>query len=952
MATTITDERAADQPLSSSEAVLWTIERDPTLRSTIIVVALLAQPPDLGRLRERLESAAVAFPRFRQRVQLSRSGMPRWVDVDQMDFDHHLERVQLPAPGAVEDLLHLAGRQAGETFDPARPLWQMTVVEGLEGGRAAVIIKVHHAMTDGVGGVGLLPAFTDPQPQPTRRRGRARRAEAPARSPRSGGSAALNLLRAVGPTLRTAVTDPVSMVNAAPRTARSVVRLLAPATHALSPITTARGLDRNLATLDVPTEGLARAGRAAGGTINDAFLAAVVGGLRRYHERHGVDIDALRVTMPISTRQAGDPQGGNRFTPARFVLPSSVEDPVERMQVLGDIARAWRHEPAVGLTNVLAGVLSHLPGEVTTSIFGSMLKGIDFVATNVPGTQERSWLAGAEVLRLYGFGPTTGAAVSVALLSHLDTCGIGINADTRAFPDPKELTACLAESFEEILEVGSRPHGGAGRVAAPPARAATASGRRQLSALDTSFLALESTTTPMHVGALILLDGGPLTDDDGHLRIDAIRDEIAARLHRCPRMRQRIAPAPFGVGRPVWVEDDDFDISHHVQAVDLAPPGSRQQLEQLCCELQMEVLDRHRPLWQMWFVAGLAGGTVGLVYKVHHAVVDGVSAAETFELLLAPETPGELGRRRAGAAVRTSSSGPAAMLRDSVAEALGTTSRLGSSGLAALRRPGSIVDAGRSVAHLLAHTQLAPSTSLNRPVGNRRRLATVELDVATIKRIGHEHGATVNDVVLALVASGVSELLGSRNDPVPSVQVLVPVSLRQSADRATPGNNVTALVAALPVGDRTPAERLADVVAETTRIKSSPDGTGLGLLLRWADSWPMPLLSWTSGLVHHQPFVNVVVTNVRGAEHPLELLGAELTEIIPIVPLGGNLTLGVAVLSYRGQLAIGLHADADAVGDLDVLAAGIQRAFDTLAREGHVSQPARRSARTRRGATT
>ena len=178
--TTATAERVPDQPLSSSEAVLWTIERDPTLRSTIVVVALLAQPPDLGRLRERLESAAVVFPRFRQRVESPRSGMPRWVDVDQMDFDHHLERVQLPAPGTVEDLLHLAGRQAGETFDPARPLWQMTVVEGLEDGRAAVIIKVHHAMTDGVGGIGLLPAFTDPQPQPARRRGRGK----PRRSPR------------------------------------------------------------------------------------------------------------------------------------------------------------------------------------------------------------------------------------------------------------------------------------------------------------------------------------------------------------------------------------------------------------------------------------------------------------------------------------------------------------------------------------------------------------------------------------------------------------------------------------------------------------------------------------------------------------------------------------------------------------------------------------------------
>ena len=215
------------------------------------------------------------------------------------------------------------------------------------------------------------------------------------------------------------------------------------------------------------------------------------------------------------------------------------------------------------------------------------------------------------------------------------------SASTRtlaAIPDPDVLTACLAESIEEVVAVGrhSAPEADAPTARTPAAE--PSSGRRRLSALDTSFLALESATTPMHVGALIVLGGGTLTDADGRVRIDAIRDEIASRLSRCPRMRQRIAPVPFGAARPVWVDDVDFDISQHVRSVDLSPPGSREQLEQLCCELQMEVLDRTRPLWEMWFVGGLADGSVGLVYKVHHAVVDGVSAAETFELLLDPRT--------------------------------------------------------------------------------------------------------------------------------------------------------------------------------------------------------------------------------------------------------------------------------------------------------------------------
>ena len=486
--------------------------------------------------------------------------MPRWVDVGHVDLDHHLRRVCLPAPGTLDDLLELAGQQAGEAFDPVRPLWLMTVVEGLEGDRAAVVMKVHHAVTDGVGGVGLLPILTDPEPSPMANRVRGPLGGSGPSHARSGSPTGLGLLGAVGSTLGAAVAHPLSTAGSAPRVVRSIGKLLAPATRALSPVTTARGLDRHLDTLDVAVEDLARAGRSVGGTLNDAFLAAVVGGLRRYHEHHGFDVEALRVTMPISTRREGDERGGNRFTPARFALPTAIDDPAESMRALGNIARSWRQEPAIGLTSVLAGVLSHLPGEVTTSIFGSMLKGIDFVATNVPGAQERSWLAGAEVLQLYGFGPTSGAAVSVALLSHVETCGIGINSDTSAIPDPDVLTACLNESFEEIVAVGR--HSGVPPVVRAPwvPAAETVPGPRRLSALDTSFLAIESPTTPMHVGALILMEGGALTDGAGRVRIGDIRDAIDARLVRCPRMRQRIVSVPYDVGRPVWIDDKAFDI--------------------------------------------------------------------------------------------------------------------------------------------------------------------------------------------------------------------------------------------------------------------------------------------------------------------------------------------------------------------------------------------------------
>ena len=282
----------------------------------------------------------------------------------------------------------------------------------------------------------------------------------------------------------------------------------------------------------------------------------------------------------------------------------------------------------------------------------------------------------------------------------------------------------------------------------------------------------------MHVGTLIVLGGGTLTDADGRVRIDAIRDEIASRLSRCPRMRQRIAPVPFGAARPVWVDDVDFDISQHVRSVDLSPPGSHDQLEQLCCELQMEVLDRTRPLWEMWFVGGLVDGSVGLVYKVHHAVVDGVSAAETFELLLDPRTSAIPPRSQAESGPSGGHAGPASLAWAGLVDDVRTVARVGSGGLGGLLHPGPAVASGRGVAHLLRRTTLAPRTSLNRSVGGRRRLATVQLDLAAIKRIGRARGATVNDVVLTLVSAGLSELLAGRGESLPVLQSLVPVSLR------------------------------------------------------------------------------------------------------------------------------------------------------------------------------
>jgi WS/DGAT/MGAT family acyltransferase len=919
---------APASPLSATESVLWKIERDPALRSTIIAIAVVDGTVDIDRFRRRIRQATEAFPRLRQRVTRTRRGALLWSETRDWDVDQHITHVRLPAPGSMRQLLDLAGEQAGEAFDPARPVWHLTLVEGLERDQSALVIKLHHAMADGVGGIGLLWLFTDAEPHPRSE------IDLPAatrpRRPGGGPSVLKTTASVTASVVAAAITDPLGTVRSGPKVARSTVRMLAPATRARSPLTTGRGLDRHLEVFDVPLRDLERAGHAVNGSVNDAFMAAVVGGLHRYHLAHGQDPTELRVTMPISVRRDEDDPGGNRFTPARFTLPLGIDDPARRMEVIGEIARRWRREPAVGLTDVLATALAQLPDSVTTSLFGSMLKGVDFMATNVPGARHRCWLAGAEVMRLYGFGPTSGSALNIALVSHLDTCDVGLNIDTAAIDDPDLLRASIEAGFAEVVAVGrsrrrSRPRATSTAHAPQPASAPIP---RRLSTLDASFLEAESDITPMHIGALIMLEGVPLRDEHGALRIDDVRAAIAATLPRSPRMLQVVRRVPFA--RPVWEDVATFDIAAHVRHVRLPAPGTQAELEALCHELQMEVLDRSRPLWEMWFVDGLANGDVALVSKIHHAIVDGVSAAETFEVLLgdgATAVPGD-------AAQPPATIGPArpveALVTDVVAGArvwLGAGARLATDPARALA---TVVGLG----DLVLPSSLAPRTSLNRrPVGSGRRLVPVAFDVAAVKEVAHRHHATVNDVLLTLVGCGLGELLAGRGEALDHLQVLVPVSLRghdEHNEHNGVGNRVGALIVPVQLA-RDPVAALAATNATTRARKHGPEAAAFDFLLRTSDTWPAGVLGPASRqIVHHQPFVNLVVTNVRGTERPLSLLGSRITGIVPIIPLGGNLSIGVAALSYAGRMIVALHADAEACPDVDIAARGMEAGFARL----------------------
>jgi WS/DGAT/MGAT family acyltransferase len=444
-----------------TDAVLWNIEHDPLLRSTITAIAMFDRAPDWERLVARLEQAVVSVPRLGQRVVTTPLGLgpPRWVPDPHFDLAYHLRRVEAPEPRDLSAVLAIAQPITMAPFDRERPLWEFTVVEGLADGRAALIQKVHHSLTDGVGGVELALALLDDRPDVP--------VDPPVppihgRAPALPGPAELLARSFTGH-----VGGAVSALGSLPGLATRVVphlgelvpstwRLLGPVAAPASSVLHGRSLTRRLGVLEVPLDGLRRAGKAADGSINDAYLAAVVGGLARYHAHHAVSLEQIRITMPINLRVDADDFVGNRFTPARLAAPGDIDDPIERMVALRALVRRWQAEPAVEFTDGLAAALDLLPAPVTAAIFRGMLGNVDIVCSNVPGIPMRSWIAGAEMVREYPFAPASGAALSVTMMSHGDTACIGVSCDVAAVEDPALLCECLHEALGEIVAVGYR----------------------------------------------------------------------------------------------------------------------------------------------------------------------------------------------------------------------------------------------------------------------------------------------------------------------------------------------------------------------------------------------------------------------------------------------------------------------------------------------------------------
>ncbi|APA98722.1 Diacylglycerol O-acyltransferase [Nocardia seriolae] len=447
--------------MSQSDLFTWSMEQDPNLRSTIVSVLLLDSEPDWDRLLGMIDRGTRAVPRFRHRLRPVPLGLapPRWALDPDFDLSWHVRHFEPAAPADLSSVLEFARTEAMAAFDPARPLWRFTVLSGLEGGKSALVLKVHHSLTDGIGGMQIAGEILDFE------RAGTDRAHVPdAAHPDVRGmlgdivawnwSVGAGLVRggmaAVLPAVRRTVTDPVGAIKDGAALAGSLLRLAHPITSTLSPLMTDRSLGRRLTVLEVPLDALRRSAHLVGCTVNDAFLAAVLIGLRAYHDRHDTAVEQLRVAMPISLRRAVDPIGGNRITLARFEVPVDVAAAVDLMRALDATVEGWKREPAIPFSNAVAATFNRLPVGLLTDMF----KHVDFVASDVPGSPVDLYLAGAKVERIYPFGPTTGTAFNITLISHVDTCCVGINTDTGAVPDPALLTECIAAGFRVVTGLG------------------------------------------------------------------------------------------------------------------------------------------------------------------------------------------------------------------------------------------------------------------------------------------------------------------------------------------------------------------------------------------------------------------------------------------------------------------------------------------------------------------
>lgn len=458
--------------MSAFEAIMWRVEADPMLRSTGTLVLRLDQSPDWSRLVAAHEWLVRVVPRFRQRVVDPAYGIgaPTWIDDPEFILDYHLRRVRLPEPGSHRQLLDLVQTIAMSPFDKARAPWESTLIEGLEDGSAAYVLKMHHSTTDGLGIMQLFSRVLsttqetsgrEPPPLPS----------VPKKAvPKPGELARKNMLiglkafpggfaRVNGSLLSTArdfISDPAKLRETLDYAA-SAKRVLSVKPIKGSPLLRKRSLTWRFDSLDFALADLKAAAKSVDATLNDALLAGLMGGFRRYHEQMGVSIpERMPVGFPVSIRTDADTIGGNKFAGAQYAALIKETDPVVRMRDVQAFVRNIKSEPGLDSLVKVMPVLTRLPLAVATTLTSNMTTAQDAQISNVPGINRTVYIAGARVTHMYPFGPLPGCAMMIAMVTHDGRCCLGVNSDRAAVTEPELMMQCIAEGIDEVLDLVPR----------------------------------------------------------------------------------------------------------------------------------------------------------------------------------------------------------------------------------------------------------------------------------------------------------------------------------------------------------------------------------------------------------------------------------------------------------------------------------------------------------------
>jgi WS/DGAT/MGAT family acyltransferase len=446
----------------------------------------------------------------------------------------------------------------------------------------------------------------------------------------------------------------------------------------------------------------------------------------------------------------------------------------------------------------------------------------------------------------------------------------------------------------------------------------------RLSPLDASFLEVESATAHMHVGWAATFSP---PEDDLRPSFEELRDHIGARLGRAPRYRQRLASVPLGISEPAWVDDDDFDLGRHVL------PASSGDLATVVDAVMSVPLERERPLWELWIAPELDDGSIGLVGKAHHCMVDGIAAVELATMLLdleAEPAPGDQdgwrprpvpSRLELLIRAATERAAQQARLLNIPLELLRSPQRV-------LELPGMAVDLGHALSRSLF--PLAQPSALNRPSSPLRHLAPLRRPLDDLRLIKERTGTTINDVILAACAGGLYGYLSERGDYAASLKAMVPVNVRDKGAEGDLGNRISFMFVELPCGEPDALQRLGAVHESTTLRKAAGDPQGTDAALQALSYAPGPLQRVVSHLVASPRTFNLVVSNIPGPRIPMYLRGCALQEAYPVVPLAQDHALSIGMTTVNDDACFGFYADRKTLPDADLLPAHVDTAIDEL----------------------